>query len=227
MINKKEITQKHVEDFYNRILIVDEGPNKGCWTFNAANDRDGYPYYNFNKKTTRAHRFSYIISNYDKEEKINIIRHTCNNPWCVNPNHLVNGSQQENINDKIKDNRQAKGSKTGTSKITEEQLISVLDKILSGEITKTKQIVTILNISHTNIIDILHGKIWTHVTNNYNLNEIRNKVIQKILTIDEVKDIKKRLLNNQSQRSIAKKYSVDPKTIYAIKNNQSFQNVKI
>ncbi len=52
----------------------------------------------FYKKIIRSHRFSYMI--YKGEiEKGKLICHTCDNPSCVNPDHLYQGTSQDNYDD--------------------------------------------------------------------------------------------------------------------------------
>jgi len=42
-----------------------------------------------------------------------IIRHSCDNVVCVNPDHLLSGTPNDNIQDSVKRNRRAKGDKHG------------------------------------------------------------------------------------------------------------------
>lgn len=72
----------------------------GCWLWTGAKDKDGYGVFSMDKKSHRAHRLAY------KHWKGSIppghvIRHTCTN-LCVNPGHLLTGTQQQNMDDKRK-----------------------------------------------------------------------------------------------------------------------------
>lgn len=75
-----------------------------CWEWNAALDNRGYGKFQNN---LRSHRISYYLHNgfipkFDKNTK-SIIMHKCDNPKCVNPNHLTLGSLADNMLDaKIK-----------------------------------------------------------------------------------------------------------------------------
>jgi hypothetical protein len=52
----------------------------------------------FDKKNQLAHRVSYLLT-YGPIPDGMVIRHRCANAWCVNPSHLLIGTQQQNIND--------------------------------------------------------------------------------------------------------------------------------
>lgn len=54
-----------------------------------------------------------------------VIRHTCDNRRCINPNHLVLGSHQDNVKDRVLRGRSAKGEANGRSKLTERQVLAI------------------------------------------------------------------------------------------------------
>lgn len=80
-------------------------PEAGCWLWDGGLDKDGYPnYIRDNLIRKRPSRVSYEVFNGDIPEG-QIVRHTCDNPSCVNPTHLVVGTWQDNMNDKMERGR--------------------------------------------------------------------------------------------------------------------------
>jgi len=76
----------------------------GCWEFTGGIIPDGYGNFPTKDGNFRAHRFSYMIYKGELEEG-KVIMHTCDNRKCVNPEHLKQGTQQENVLDCSAKNR--------------------------------------------------------------------------------------------------------------------------
>ena len=128
-----------------------------CIEWDKAKDKAGYGVSWLNGKWIRAHRKSYIQNKGEIPDDL-VVRHTCDNKACVNPDHLILGTHQDNSTDMVSRNRQAKGSLIGTAKLTEE--IVVMIRSLSGS---SQQLAKFFNCSNTTIKDIRNNKIWKHV----------------------------------------------------------------
>jgi len=59
------------------------------------------------------HRVAYQIFYNEDITNEDIICHKCDNPKCINPKHLFKGTHNDNVQDKVKKNRQAKGIESG------------------------------------------------------------------------------------------------------------------
>jgi hypothetical protein len=81
--------------------MVSVGP--GCWEWVAAKDRDGYGQFKGNGHV-RAHRFSYDEFVGPIPEGLQVL-HRCDNPSCVNPEHLWVGTNADNMADKCEKGR--------------------------------------------------------------------------------------------------------------------------
>lgn len=78
---------------------------KHCWFWIGAKDKkSGYGSAYFNGKHIKAHRLSFLLHKGSVPRKM-IIMHSCDNPSCVNPDHLMTGTHSENAIDSIKKGR--------------------------------------------------------------------------------------------------------------------------
>ena len=84
----------------------------GCWIWTRYRIRDGYGRLTLNGRQVLAHRMVMHVSggmtSKQFEDPVTIVMHTCDQPACVNPEHLRIGSQQDNIRDRDTKGRTAK-----------------------------------------------------------------------------------------------------------------------
>lgn len=97
-------------------LLKNISENNGCWEWQGAVNNHGYGLIKITnlegvegRNTCYVHRMSYLCHNkhlpYDK-----LVCHTCDNPICINPDHLFLGSNQDNMDDMKSKNRQVTNS---------------------------------------------------------------------------------------------------------------------
>jgi len=121
-------------------------------------DKKGYHYFGSNGTRNFIHREMYRIFN---EVSIDgkVIRHTCDNPSCINPFHLKSGTHADNVRDRVKRGRSAIGENHGRHKLTEEQVREIKDRNdISG-----KEFARRFGVDKMVIYRIRHGKYWKHV----------------------------------------------------------------
>lgn len=78
--------------------VSKEPHEKGCWVWTSTKTDRGYGTFPFTGVKVRAHRLSYFIANGTLTEEL-LICHSCDNPSCVNPAHLFQGTHQDNRTD--------------------------------------------------------------------------------------------------------------------------------
>lgn len=87
-------------------LKYNTGQNKSknnCWPIlgiSTNKTQGAYATITVNNKTVPAHRFSYMYHK-GKIPKGYVVRHKCDNPRCVNPDHLEIGTQRDNALDHV------------------------------------------------------------------------------------------------------------------------------
>ena len=90
---------------------IDVRGDDECWLWKGSKDTWGYGTFWLNGGARAAHKIAYFIRNgitseFNKKSERLILRHTCNNPACCNPNHLIKGTDTDNLIDSVKSNRQ-------------------------------------------------------------------------------------------------------------------------
>ena len=131
-------------------------PNSGCYIWTGCLNAAGYGRFNYQGKITNAHRISWELHNNKNAEGF-VIRHKCDNRTCVNPDHLIEGTQADNIKDiyERKRNRHLSGEEHPRSKLTEE----LVDRIRNdGRISRV--IAESYGISRSQVSKIKSGKAW-------------------------------------------------------------------
>jgi hypothetical protein len=190
---------------------------KGCWVVtNQATSRNGYPrkWVSDEKRTVTISRIVWKLC-YGEIPKNLCVLHKCDNPACINIDHLFLGTLAENIKDKVNKNRQAKGEKVNTAKLTEEQVIAIRnDKRTVAVIGKE------YGVDGSLISFIKIGKIWKHVKEGV----IRSPKSGNFkLTENQVLEIRK---DPRPVKLIAKEYGINPTTACSIRNKKSWKHIK-
>jgi hypothetical protein len=90
--------------FWRKVV---KGTDDECWLWSGACNKDGYGSAWWDKKPIAAHRLSFLIHN---GHLPNVCRHKCDVRECVNPAHLEDGTQADNIRDCVERGRHKSGN---------------------------------------------------------------------------------------------------------------------
>lgn len=89
----------------------------GCMVWTASVHDDGYGHFSIKYRNIRAHRFAFMVYRGPIPEGM-FVCHSCDNPICVNPEHLWLGTAIENNKDKELKGRQAHGDRCRNTKLS-------------------------------------------------------------------------------------------------------------
>lgn len=119
-----------MDRLYGRTIKTESG----CLEFQGGRDKDGYGYCKGHGQT-KAHRLSYVLS-YGPIPVGMMVRHKCDNPSCVNPEHLELGTASDNMRDRSRRGRHPTGAKASQTKLTPEQRIEIVKRVRAGEVQR-------------------------------------------------------------------------------------------
>jgi hypothetical protein len=130
----KSLCRKHYERFKrygdpeayfpNRKKLDFTVNENGCFECNTLTiNSHGYPMFMKDNRRYVASRIVYEEM-FGEIPKSHVIRHTCDNPKCINPEHLITGTQKQNMADKIERGRNNPpvGERSSRAKLNEKQV---------------------------------------------------------------------------------------------------------
>lgn len=145
-----------------------QGPDE-CWPWMGERfgQRGDYGRFTMGGKLRQAHRLAWAL---DRGQPFPIpsviIRHTCDNPPCCNPRHLLDGTLKDNTRDMIERGRRfvpdVRGERHGNSKLTEQDVREIRQLRAAGVFID--DITQRFGICQASVSQIANGVSWKHVT---------------------------------------------------------------
>ena len=115
--------------------LADTTSPLGCWPVSPGH-RTGRGYGSIGgggrRRRWLLHRLAYTLWVGEIPPGMQVL-HRCDNPPCVNPQHLFLGTQADNMADKVAKGRQARGLSNGMGKLSEEQIEQARRRMAAGE----------------------------------------------------------------------------------------------
>lgn len=137
-----------------------------CWIWQDSLTEKGYGQFRIGNKKIRAHRMAYLLSGGTIPNGM-MVCHKCDNPSCINPNHLFIGTAKDNVRDCIQKGRHCLtnfkkqyGERNGRSKLTRNDIEQII--LLRRKGTLYRVIADKFNISITHASQICRGLFWTN-----------------------------------------------------------------
>lgn len=129
----------------------------GCLEWQRCLNSDGYPRMAIGKNSNiKVHRLIYEIAT-GEDITGKVIRHKCDNPKCINPEHLLSGTMTENMAD-----RDAR-FRHGAAKLTPEQVIAIRKSFSDNPKLKCPAVAREYGISSSTVHSIKRGYHWKNL----------------------------------------------------------------
>ena len=122
-----------VEAFHRSYVIS----QSGCWEWVKKKFRNGYGCFYCRGRYLLAHRVAYEAY-YGEEPLDMVVMHSCDNPGCVNPQHLSLGTHADNARDMLSKGRgnPARGSRNPRYKLSDDDIKTIIARRNNGELCK-------------------------------------------------------------------------------------------
>ncbi len=133
-----------------------------CWEWQGARNAKGYgDFHRGEGKHLMAHQFSWLTAHGRFSAFGGVIMHACDNPPCVNPQHLTIGTMSDNQQDMARKGRAARGERSGLARLTNEKVRTIRQRLEAGMVHKA--IAEEFGVSREQIGHIARGTAWKHV----------------------------------------------------------------
>lgn len=137
-------------------------PNSGCWLWLGHIEQGGYGKARFRRRAYRAHRLSWEAFHGPIQDGL-FVCHRCDNPACVNPDHLWLGTHEENMQD-MRDKGRApfgtdqRGESNPFCRLTEE----IVRKVRAASGT-CPEIAIRFGLNKWTVHDVRARRTWRHI----------------------------------------------------------------
>lgn len=175
----------------------------GCWycTSHSYRKEDGRLTIAIKGKKDYLYRFVYREFKGDIPDGL-VVRHMCNNPYCLNPNHLEIGTHQDNVNDKVLAGKTTKGEKNPQNKYSLSQVNEAKEHIKKGNLTM-KEISDLTGIGYKTLLRINRGELWKVEGEELKPNRKRSRY-----SLEKRNEIKSDLKHGMTFKEIQSKHNV-------------------
>jgi hypothetical protein len=163
------------EKFWPNVRIT-----PGCWVWDGALSEKGYGQLWLDNKIRLAHRISYQMHQGEEAGKL-FVCHRCDNPKCVNPEHLFLGTAKDNALDMHRKGRanipsragenhwskrlidsRAAGERNGLAKLTEKDVRGIVAEYEAGG-TSQRKMAEKYGLHENTIFKLVNKRLWAHL----------------------------------------------------------------
>lgn len=129
-----------------------------CWNWTGHRTAKGYGVFAPAKKVQhRAHRFA--LHAYLGRKPRGLVLHSCDNPACVNPKHLSEGTHRENMQQMAERRRAARGPRHPKAKLTTAKAVAI-NVLHRGGDYSTRELAAMFGVHQSTVAALVLGQLW-------------------------------------------------------------------
>lgn len=202
---------------------VDKRGPDDCWEWTSSRLPKGYGRFG----STLAHRYVYELTHGREAAEGVVIRHTCDNPPCVNPAHLIAGTYKDNTDDMMRRGRGPIGARQGCSKLTEENVREIRARAAEGE--GHQEIADRFGVTRSNVSAVVRRDRWSHVPPAPGQNRRKRDGgihhTNAKLTADLVREIRAAHAVGETPSEIAARFRISTSNVSCIVLRKTWKNI--
>lgn len=219
-------TTRWVVKFWQK---VQAGKSDECWEWQGRVGKNGYGVTYMHSHHLYAHRMAWVITNGPIEDGLHVL-HKCDNPRCVNPDHLFLGTQADNNRDMHRKGRNAQpgGEDHHRSRLTWED-VHTIRRRHAEERVPNKELAEEYGVHLATITGVIANRTWhdegyTPPAQRLTSRGVMNQ--HSKLTPEKVRAIRSAYASGKAnQYELARTYGVHQTTIHSILQRRSWKHV--
>lgn len=138
-----------------------------CWVWMASKFERGYGQFSYQDRNFKAHRMAYKL--HTGHDPVGLIMHTCDNPPCCNPSHLVDANHSLNTIDSVAKGRHkgvpprndTRGALHSSSKLTTEMVLEI--RAFHSQGHDVVALAKCYGVTDGTIRSVIHGRTYKNV----------------------------------------------------------------
>lgn len=212
-----------------------------CWLWQRRRTKFGYGELSFEGRHVTAHRLSYELANGPPPAGARVL-HRCDNPPCVNPEHLFVGSQADNVKDmdlkgrrrtargdasgaRTRPDRRPRGVRQWNAQLTDEQVMTLRARYDAG--ASAYEIAGELGVHPDTAWRAATGQQWAHLPGYSARTGRRTGMIHHHAKLDDEKviEIRRRVAAGEEQEAVGTFFGVSQHCIWSVVHHKTWKRV--
>jgi hypothetical protein len=157
-IHVDAIDDQTIQRFWDKVSRDDDG----CFRWTREKNLKGYGRFLWKGQRYAAHRFVYAITRMSDPGELLVLHH-CDNPGCVNPEHLFLGTARDNTIDMCRKGRHAdfRGEASPSRVLTNEKVVAI--RLACGHRKTQTAIAKEFGVHTATVSSIVRRETWRHI----------------------------------------------------------------